>query len=128
MTVRGQSAQDMWAVGGQFSARVLQWDGSDWNAQNTAGLSLPLNGIWTAPNETIWVAGMSGTQGFLNDDNTWEIPDFPLTSDHFHAVWRHQDETLFIGGNFLSTSPPYRGTIVRYGPEKDQPTIEMCTE
>ena len=118
----------MWAVGGQSSAVVKNWNGTEWILPDITGLSLPLNGVWTAANETVWVGGMSGTQGYLNEDGTWSVPDYPLTSDHFHAVWRHGDETLFIGGNFLSSAPPYHGTVVRYGPTKEQPVVEECEE
>lgn len=126
VTIRGESMDNAWAVGGQLSAEIRHWENGAWSEVDTQGLSLPLNGVWTAPGETVWVAGMSGTQGYLEDDGTWEIPEFPLTSDHFHAVWKHNDEVLFLGGNFLATAPPYWGTISRYGEAKPQPEIEAC--
>ena len=126
VTIRGESENDVWAVGGRFSAAVLHWEDDAWTTVQTAGLSQPLNGIWTAPDETVWVAGMSGTQGYLTNEGTWKIPDFPLTNDHYHAVWKHQDEVLFLGGNLLSSAGPYHGTISRFGTRTDTIESTIC--
>ena len=76
-------------------------------------------GVWTAPGEAVWVSGMSGVQGFSEDQGeNWTIPNFPITSNSFHAVLKHGEEVLFAGGNLMSTGPDYHGTIGRYGPEK----------
>ena len=125
LTVRGESEEDAWAVGGSFSSVVLRWREDAWEEQETAGLGQPLNGVWTAPGETVWVAGMSGSQAYL-EDGAWKIPDFPLTGEHYHAVWKHGDEALFLGGNLLSTAPPYHGIIGRHGPARGGLEVSEC--
>ena len=126
LTVRGPSEDEVWAVGGSASAVVLHWDQGAWQTLGTQGLSLPLNGIWTAEGEQVWVAGMSGTQGYGPGDGSWHIPDFPVTAEHFHAVWKHGEEMLFLGGNLMSSQGPYYGTIGRYGPDSDSLDSEDC--
>ena len=116
LTVRGHNQEEVWAVGGAFSATILSYAGGAWVEEPTDGLNLPLNGIWTAPGEDIWVTGMSGTMGVWRlEDEAMETPSYPLTMEHFHAVWKHNDEVLFMGGNMLGTGADYYGTVGRYG-------------
>jgi hypothetical protein len=114
LTVRGRASDDVWAVGGLTSATVLHFDGTSWSEADTLGLGQPLNGVWTGPDEDVWVTGNFGTTARWTG-TTWEQPEWPLTTEHFHAVWRHNDETLFVGGNLFSPGDNY-GTIGRYGP------------
>jgi hypothetical protein len=111
VTVRGDG-DTVTAVGGSGNAVVTQWDGSAWTELDPSRLNGALNGVWTGPAETLWVAGNAGVMGRRADDGSWEVPDFPLTSDAFHAVWKHGEEVWWIGGNFYST--PYHGTLGRY--------------
>ena len=127
LTLRGRSDDDIWAVGGTQAASVLHFDGVGWTEIQTAGLSLPLMGVWTAPGEAVWVAGMNGVQGYSEDDGeSWDIPDFPLTNNSFHAVRAVGDEVLFAGGNLMSTSGDQFGTIGRFGPERAPVTTSVC--
>lgn len=127
LTLRGRDDSDIWAVGGAHSAEVLHFDGAAWSSIQTAGLGLPLMGVWTAPGEAVWVSGMSGVQGFSEDQGeNWTIPNFPITSNSFHAVLKHGEEVLFAGGNLMSTGPDYHGTIGRYGPEKTLISATDC--
>jgi hypothetical protein len=129
LTLRGRSATDIWAVGGTQAADVMHFDGENWTSIQTAGLSLPLMGVWTAPGEPVWVSGMNGVQAYSDDDGaTWVIPDFPLTGDSFHAVRAVGDEVLFAGGNLMSTSGEFHGTIGRYGPPRGPVTTSKCVE
>ena len=112
-------------VGARARVRPPRWREDAWEEQETAGLGQPLNGVWTAPGETVWVAGMSGSQAYL-EDGAWKIPDFPLTGEHYHAVWKHGDEALFLGGNLLSTAPPYHGIIGRHGPARGGLEVSEC--
>ena len=112
LTVRGRDADDVWAVGGFTSSLVIHWDGTTWTEQDSTGVGQPLNGVWTAPGEDVWVAGNFGTTMFF-DGTDWRMPSLPITSEHFHAVWGHGDEVLWMGGNLFSTSGNY-GTIARF--------------
>jgi len=127
LTVRGHNQDEVWAVGGAFSATILSYAGGAWVEEPTDGLNLPLNGIWTAPDEDIWVTGMSGTMGVWSlEDEAMETPSYPLTMEHFHAVWKHNDEVLFMGGNLLGTGPDYYGTVGRYGSNIDPIVATPC--
>lgn len=129
LTLRGRSATDIWAVGGTQAADVLHFDGESWASIQTAGLGLPLMGVWTAPGESIWVSGMNGVQAYSDDDGAnWVIPDFPLSSDSFHAVRAVGDEVLFAGGNLMSTSGEYHGMIGRFGPARAPVALSRCVE
>ncbi|MBW2257839.1 MAG: hypothetical protein JRI25_25000 [Deltaproteobacteria bacterium] len=123
-TVRGRSDTDVYAVGGIGSPRVLHWDGVDWTRFDESGLTQPLSGVWTAPDEQLWVAGNFGEAAF-HDGAGWQMAIPPVTVEHFHAVWRHCDETLFAGGNLFSVGNNF-GTIARYGPPIDEVTVEPC--
>jgi hypothetical protein len=127
LTLRGRSPSDLWAVGGAQAASVLRFDGESWRQIQTSGLGLPLMGVWTAPDEAVWVSGLNGIQGFSEDNGeSWITPDYPVTSKAFHAVAKIGEEVLFVGGNMMSTSGSYHGTIGRYGPTKDAPSIIDC--
>jgi hypothetical protein len=129
LTLRGRSVTDIWAVGGTQAADVQHFDGTAWATVQTAGLGLPLMGVWTSPGESVWVSGMSGVQAYSEDDGlTWQIPDFPLTSNSFHAVRAVGDEVLFAGGNLMSTSGEFHGTIGRFGAAHTAPSLSKCSE
>jgi len=127
LTVRGVSGDEVYAVGGTMGSAARKWTGAGWEELDTAGLSAPLNGVWTAPGENVWVAGMMGVQGFSDDGGaSWKIPDFPLTVHHFHAVWKHQESFLFLGGNLMSAAGPWFGTIGRWGMPRAAVTASEC--
>ena len=126
VTVRGRDADtDVWAVGGSNTAALLHYAGESWESVDVGDISQPLNGIWTAPNEALYIAGNGGVTAIYEDD-AWVAPTVPVTSDVLHAVWPHDDEMLWVGGNLLTTDGDYRGTIVRYGPDDGTLTPEPC--
>jgi hypothetical protein len=110
LTVRGRSDTDVWAVGGVTSPLLMHHDGVEWETVPVDPLctSQPLNGVWTAPGEDIWVAGMSGAMARF-DGQDWHCADLlsgeplrDLTHAHFHAVWPGTEgEMLWFGGNFF---------------------------
>lgn len=57
LTVRGRAEDDVWAVGGLGAPEAFHWDGAAWTAMDVSGLGQPLNGVWTAPGEDVFVAG-----------------------------------------------------------------------
>lgn len=113
LTVRARAEDDVWAVGGFTSSLVVHWDGTEWTEQVSLGVGQPLNGVWTAPGEDVWVAGNFGTTVSW-DGAQWNMPEWPVSSEHFHSVWGHGDELLWAGGNLFSGGNNY-GTIARYG-------------
>lgn len=125
LTVRGRGGDDVFAVGGLASPLVKHWDGSAWSTVDTTGLGNPLNGVWTAPGEDVWVAGFSGTVGRW-DGVSWEIPPTPLSYEQLHAAWGACGEVLFVGGNLLSGSD-HHATILRYGEGTGTLEATVCT-
>jgi len=113
LTVRGRADDDVWAVGGLTSSLVAHWNGSRWTEKDSTGVGQPLNGVWTAPGEDVWIAGNFGTT-MRWDGASWRMPSLPITSEHFHAVWGHGDEVLWVGGNLFSSGDNY-GTVARFG-------------
>lgn len=114
LTVRGRSETDVWAVGGLSDSVVMHSDGGGaFEEVDSAGLSGGLNGVWTGADDDVWVAGHFGTMARQTEEG-WDGPSPPLTSEHFHAVVRHQDEVLWLGGNLFSSGDNF-GVIGRYG-------------
>jgi len=115
LTVRGRSADDVWAVGGNAQGTMWHWDGLAWTEVALSPLctNQALNGIWTAPDQDVWIAGMSGAMGAWNGSE-WNCPDVPITGEHFHAVWPQGDDILWFGGNLFSSGDNY-ATIARHG-------------
>ncbi len=101
-TVRGRSDDDVYAVGGFSGPVLLHWDGASWSEMtiDVACVSGGLNGVWTAPGEDLWIGGFFGGAARF-DGERWSCSAEPLTFEHYHAVWRHQGETWWVGGNLL---------------------------
>jgi hypothetical protein len=125
LTVRGRAEDDVWIVGGWGPPAVQRYTAAGWEVVDTSALSQPLNGVWTAPGEPVWVAGMSGLTAFLDDDG-WTRPEVAPSLQHFHAVWRHGDDVLFVGGNMLDTGDQ-QGTIVRYAIDDAPAQLVDCS-
>lgn len=126
LTVRGRGPDDVWAVGGRSGPELWRWDGDAWSTLEVSPLcaSLPLSGVWTAPGDDVWIAGMQGGMGRW-DGESWECPEQPVTYDDLHAVWRHGDELLWFGGNLSSRSANH-GTIARYTSGSAAPSKAAC--
>lgn len=124
LTVRGASQDDVWGVGGLSAPVARHWTDGAWQDIDTFGIGQPLNGVWTAPGEDVWVAGNFGTTlRYANGE--WDMPGFPVSSEHFHAVWKHGEEVLFAGGNLFSPGNNY-GTIARWGMGAPSLTATEC--
>jgi len=126
VTVRGRDAEDVWVVGGLSSSQIVHWEGDAWLPQDTTFLGHPLNGVWTASDETVWVAGNSGTMAYL-EGSRWVIPDFPITFHHFHSVWPHAGEVWFLGGNILDAGDNF-GSVGVYSEDDTALSWTDCTE
>jgi hypothetical protein len=123
LTVRGVSEDDVWAVGGLQSPVFLHWTNGAWEKAETDPKCVyqPLNGVWTDENEKVWIAGHFGTMASFDGSN-WNCPELPISSEHFHAVWKHNDEVVWLGGNLFSSSNNY-GTIAKFDSEQSQSTL-----
>ena len=128
LTVRGRSSDDVWAVGGEVSAELWHWNGTQWSQVDVSPYctNQPLNGVWTAPGEEVYIAGMSGAMGWW-DGTEWHCPDVPLTGEHFHAVWPHQGDTYWLGGDLFSSGDNH-ATIGRWGKGKAAVGVTGCDD
>ena len=127
LTARGRADDDVWAVGGTAGPALLHWDGASWSAVDVDPrcTAQPLNGVWTAPGEDVWIAGNSGAMGRF-DGTRWECVFPPITGEHFHAVWQHAGEMFFVGGNLFDTEDNY-GTVGHYAePASGELAITIC--
>lgn len=125
LTVRGASDTDLWIVGGLTTPVLMHWNNDAWVSEAIEPIcgSRELMGVWTAPDEDVYISGESGTTAQF-DGAEWTCDSFPVSSDAFHAVWKHNDDVFWVGGN-ISSSGPYHYTIARLG---DHPpmTVNTC--
>ena len=112
LTVRGTDNKDVWAVGGLVSPLIFRFEAGGFVPVDTTGLRSAINGVYTDVDGGVWIAGNDGTTAQWTGDG-WDQPDVPLTTDHLHAVWRHEGATWWFGGDLFNTSDNH-GTIVRH--------------
>ena len=124
LTIRGSSETDIWAVGGLVGALVLHFNGTEFEDVNTDGLEQAINGVYTASGEDVWIGGNYGVTARWNGTG-WDQPSLPLTSEHLHAVWRHNDATWWFGGDLFSVGDNH-GTIIRHSEDGRTPDIVDC--
>jgi len=129
LTVSGRSDDEVFAVGGTTEPILMSWDGSAWQdiAIDPACASggIGLNGLWTDPGESLYIAGFNGVMGELGDDGKWNCAQVGVSYEHFHTVNRVGDEVLWSGGNMFDISGNY-GTIARYGKDDSSVTATLC--
>lgn len=128
VTVRGRSSDDVWAVGGLSLPSLLHWNGTAWESIDIDPFCAVsgLTGVWTAPGEDVWVTGYYGGVGRYNSDTkTWLCPETNLTEEHFHAVWKHQGDIWFVGGNLLMPGASEL-LLSRYGEESLAYDVQEC--
>ncbi len=125
LTVRGSSEDDVWAVGGLQTPVIWHYESGTWTEHTLEPLcgSQGLMGVWTAAGEDVWVSGAAGTTAVF-DGADWTCDDFPISSRDFHAVWKHGEEVLWVGGNFMG-SAPYVGTVAKLG-DGNLETVGAC--
>jgi hypothetical protein len=125
-TVTGRGDDDVWVVGGLQTPELWHYDGSTWSqpALDPACTGGALNGVVVDDDGTVWVSGMYGVAASLRD-GVWDCHQPPLTIDHFHAVARHGDDVLALGGDFLSQGTQH-GAVVRYGVGEAAPFLGDC--
>lgn len=69
--VWGTGPRNVYIVGG--AGTLLHWDGASWMSANTTGFTGDFQGIWARDQDNIFVAGFSGTVGYVykGDGVTW---------------------------------------------------------
>lgn len=112
-TVTGRSADDVYAVGGLATAVLVHWDGTAWS-EITLPPAAPsvIQGVWTAPDEALYLGGWYGFTASLDVDDTWNVVenDTPLA---YHAVFGDGAGNLWaVGGDIYSLLTDYLGTVV----------------
>lgn len=126
LTLRGRSDEEVYAVGGDTGPELWRWDGAAWSTVEVSPYCAynPLNGLWTGPDEDIWIAATFGGMGRL-DAEGWTCPDAPVTTEHLHAAWRHGDATWFVGGDLMNPGGNH-GVLARYGEPGE--ALELTTD
>jgi len=115
LTVRGASAEDVWVVGGLQAPVIWHYVSGTWTEHSVEPIcgSQPLMGVWTDEGEDVWISRIAGTTAvFDGTDSTCD--DFPISSRDFHAVWKEGEDVVFVGGNFMGSSP-FVGTVATLG-------------
>ena len=106
---------------------MLHWNGSNWDAVEVdfaCSGNNGLNGVWTAPDEEIFIGGFFGTMASF-DGERWKCPKAPPTYEHFHVVLKHGDEILWGGGNLFNPGNNF-GPLGRYGKGKRVLEVKAC--
>lgn len=112
-TVVGRSADDVYAVGGLLLPVLIHWDGSQWSeVMLPPAVPQVIQGVWTAPEEALYLAGWYGYTASLDIDGTWEEVE---TGSPFayHAVFGDGAGALWaVGGDIYSQLADHLGTVI----------------
>lgn len=107
IAVWGSDADHVMMVGGRDNARVVRFDGEDFEAVSLAPLP-GLNGVWMDADNTVHVAGIEGTLAKVDFETlTYEESRQP-TRLAFHALHGAGSRLLAVGGNLGASMGPYR--------------------
>jgi hypothetical protein len=124
IAVWGSADDDVYAVGGGGTGVVLRYDGVAWSPFATT--PEPLSGVWTAPNEPLYVAG---NRGYLAryDRLGAAIPDnpsvaLPVDDLCFHAIIGIDDAVVATASDlFGGGSSSWRGAILSHRGDYEGP-------
>ena len=110
-TVTGRGPDDVWAVGGGATAVLLHYDGETWTEVELPPFSPQvIQGVWTAPGRPVYVSGFNGFLAELSEGQ-WQVADL-FTVHPLHAVLGDDSGGIWAaGGNIMTVSPNYRGTL-----------------
>jgi hypothetical protein len=112
ITVNGSGPADVYAVGGVVESVLLHNDGTGWT-RDPLDLSGGLMGVWTAPDQPVFVAGFSGLMA-LRDADGWRALPY-VTSYCLHATWGDSQGIILGGGGNLLAGARNTGVIVGTG-------------
>ncbi|MCA9720436.1 MAG: hypothetical protein KC468_37585, partial [Myxococcales bacterium] len=116
LTVHGNAAGDVWAVGGSASPTLLRWRGDAWEELEVdpACASSGLNGVWVADDGVVTIAGFRGGLGRYDADG-WACPEGQVTIEDLHVARGHDGRVFAAGGDLFSPGNNH-GAILHYGP------------
>lgn len=112
-TVVGRSAGDVWAVGGLIAPVMIHWDGAAWSTVDLPPVQpQAMQGVWTAPDEAVYVGGWYGYTASLDIDGAWEVMETGSALS-YHAVFGDGNGSLWaVGGDIDSLRDDHVGTII----------------
>ncbi|MCP4503446.1 MAG: hypothetical protein GY822_26240 [Deltaproteobacteria bacterium] len=106
----GNAADHIVAVGGRSSARIATFDGTGWTSSAPSGVG-GLNAVFMEDDGTTMVGGTWGTAAFYDfATGEFDCEDDLGTQVDVHALWGDGDgKTYAVGGTFLA---PHRGVAI----------------
>lgn len=111
----GNEADDIVAVGGRAIGTVARWDGTSWTVEEIGELP-GLNGIWMDPEGRVSIVGNNGVAAVIRDGFDAEDEVSTVSFEVLHAVFGLDDGTRVSVGGTLNSSPPYVGLIIENAP------------
>lgn len=117
-TIAGRGPNDVWAIGGLALPELLHWDGSSWESVEMPEWAPPnMPGLWTAPGQSVYVAGMGGYTARLDLDGTWEEGE-PVTPQLLHGITGDRQGGIYAcGGNIAGILDDYQGVLLSNRPD-----------
>ena len=111
----GNEADDIVAVGGRAIGTIARWDGASWTVEEVG--TLPgLNGVWMDPEGRVSIVGNNGVAAVIRDGFDAETEVSTVSFEVLHAVFGLDDGTRVSVGGTLNSSPPYIGLIIENAP------------
>ena len=110
-TVHGNGPEHIYAVGGFSVTFLIRWNGDGWS-EIELGEDPPLlmQGVWVAPDHTVYVSGRQGYSARLRDGN-WIEPT-PITELVYHAIAGDKQGNLYsCGGDIDALKDDHVGVI-----------------
>ncbi|HMV66206.1 MAG TPA: hypothetical protein PKA64_05105 [Myxococcota bacterium] len=119
LTVAGEGADAVWAVGGIGNAEILRWDGAAWSNE-APDFARELNGVY-ARDGVVVAVGRAGEVWWRDGSPTW-TKDTRGHSTYLdlHAAWLDPDGGVWTVGGSIATLPLTRG-VLAYGGDADVP-------
>jgi len=109
-TVSGRTATDVYAIGGLGVTLLLHWDGKAWSSIEVPEFAPPQTpGLWTAPGQDVFIAGLSGYTARQGADGKWQECEI-IHSDGYHGI-RGDGVGVWVAGGDISVLKPSRGSI-----------------
>lgn len=111
----GNEADDIIAVGGRAVGTIARWDGEQWTTEQVGELP-GLNGVWMDPEGRATVVGINGAAAVIREGFAQVDEDSTISFETLHAVFGLDDGTRISVGGTLNSSPPYTGLILENHP------------
>lgn len=113
-TVTGDSAGNVYTVGGAGSGIILSWDGSAW-VDESPEFSTQLTGVYSTPGGDVVTCGQQSHVYHRGADGVWTEDERGSASIlDMHACWIDESGGVWAIGGYLTGSPMSDGFIA-YG-------------